>query len=232
MSWNPADLFLLAEICGINLILSGDNALVVGMSLRKLPAHQRKTVSALGITAAVLVQYAATLTVASLLQLYAVSCIGGILLVWIAINLLRDNGSSANWLDGSSTILLSTLTVMVEYLVMCPDNILAVAAVARTHAIVLALGLILSGGALIPGSLLVARLMKRYPLIVTAGAALLGWTAGTMISSGITSNAGRMAISFASAVIVMTSPWWLGSRSVMLQGPVGSMWQAKDRDSG
>jgi YjbE family integral membrane protein len=218
VSWNFADTARLIEIVGVNLILSGDNAVVVGLAIRKLPAAQRKTASIAGITGAVVVQTAATLTVASVLRLSVVSCIGGILLTWIAIRLLQDNGGSPGSLDGSGDVFHSIITVISAYLVMCLDNILAVAAVAREHPALLVFGLLLSCVLLIPGSLLIAELMKRYPLLVTAGAALLGWTAGTMIAPALAlfrhGLDGKMAQTLAPllmTIVIVTSPsWWPG----------------------
>lgn len=217
-----ADAWKLVEIVGVNLILSGDNAVMVGLALRKLPATQRKTASIAGIGGAVLVQIMATLTIASLLRLPVVSCVGGILLTWVAIRLLRnDSGREASFGEAGRSAWHSIVTVIAAYLVMCIDNILAIAALAQAHPALLVFGLLLSCALLIPGSVLVAELMRRYPLLVTAGGALLGWTAGTMITSAVAlfrdGPHGIMAQMLVPALVttlVVTSPrWWFGWQS-------------------
>ncbi len=207
----------LFEIAGLNLLLSGDNVIVVGMAIRNLPPARGRISSAAGISGAVLVQTAATLMVASLLELPAVSLAGGILLIWIAIRLAREDGHrwqpAADHQAGS--LLGSIMTVIGAYLLVSLDNILAVAAVGREHPALLALGLALSGALLIPASLVIANLMGRYPVTLSIGAGVVGWTAGSMIAALLPPLGqilqGRILQLFIPAVttvVVVTSPWW------------------------
>lgn len=219
MNWDLVDAGLLLEIVGINLVLSGDNAVVVGLVVRELPDTQRKTTSIAGITGAVILQTAATLTVAWALRLPEVSFVGGILVAGIAIRLMRGSGGSAPSLSGSN-MYYPIVRVIIAYLAMCPDNILAVAAVAKGHPVLLVIGLPLSCIPLIPGSLLIAKLMKQYSLLVIGGAATLGWTAGTMIAdalkvlaSGFDSETLQILLRVAMTIAVVTSPWWWPGRS-------------------
>lgn len=220
MSWDFANVARLIEIITVNLILSGDNAVVVALALHKLPAAQRKVASIAGLAGAVLVQIAATLTVASLLRLAAVSCVGGCLLTWIAIRLLHDDGGEVSPGQDSPGLSHSIAAVIIAYLVMSLDNILAVAAVAQAHHTLLVFGLLLSCSLLVPGSLIIAEVMKRYPLVVTAGAALLGWTAGTMITPALMLLGGvnesktvQILTPYLIAILVVTSTWWWPARN-------------------
>lgn len=218
MNWAVADAARLLEIAGVNVVLSGDNAVVVAMAIRNLPTTQRRIASAAGISGALLLQTAATLTVASLLGHPAVSLSGGFFLAWIAIRLLHQSGNTGQpAVDEPPYRRLhhSILTVLFAYLVMCPDNILAIAAIGRGHPDLMVLGLLLSAGLLVPASLLIADLMKRYPLTLTVGAGLLGWTAGSMIAviplrlnDLLRVPFNQIFIPAAMTVAVVTSPWW------------------------
>ncbi len=216
MGWNFADAARLLEIVGTNLILSGDNVIAVGLVIRKLPAPRRRTASIAGIAGAAMIQIVATLTVAWVLRLPVVSCIGGVLLTWIAIHLLQNDISNSSVVHVSGKDMRrSILTVMAASLVMCLDNVLAVAAVAGDHLVLLIYGLLLSCALSIPCSLLIAGLLKRHPLLVTAGAAVLGWTAGIMIVPALAifgnvfaETAARILVPPLITSVVITSPWW------------------------
>jgi YjbE family integral membrane protein len=220
VSWKFLDAAHLIEIIGVNLVLSGDNAIVVGMAIRRLPAVQRKTALIVGIAGAMAVQIAATLTVAWVFQRPVVSCIGGILLMWIAIGLLQNDGGTTDAVGvHNGSVRHSIVMVATAYLVMCLDNIVAVAAMARGHLALLVFGLLLSCVLLLPGGLLIAEMMKRYPSLVMAGAGVLGWTAGLMIVQALMAFFGyafdgelvQKLIPLLMAVVVVTSPlWWPG----------------------
>jgi YjbE family integral membrane protein len=213
-----ADAARLFEIIGANILLSGDNAVVVGMAIRSLPAAQGRVASAAGISAAVLVQIVVTLTVARLLALPAVSLPAALLLCAIAIRLLRNNGGLAQpalWGHSEQGLLGSIATVTVVYFIMCPDNILAIAAVGRGHPWLLTAGLLLSTALIIPASLVIANLMRRYPITLTAGAAILGWIGGSLLAGALPWLAHlpigplQFMIPAVTVVIVITSPvWW------------------------
>ena len=222
MNSTVAEAARLFEVMGANILLSGDNAVVVGMAIRDLPTALGKIASAAGISVAVLIQIAATLTVARLLVLPTVSLAGGFLLCAIAVRLLRDNGQ----LSGPAVLgvangglFRSITTVAIGYFVMCPDNILAIAAVAGGHPWLLSGGLLLSTALIIPASVVIARLMRRYPMTLTAGAGILGWVAGSMLADpalrfGLLPNGPvtQLTLPIVTAVIVVTSPLWLRPR--------------------
>ena len=219
MIWAITDAARLLEVAGVNLILSGDNAIVVAMAIRQLPEAERKIASIAGISGALMVQAIVTLTLASLLEFPAISVAGGILLGFIAIRLLRENseGGLNQVLAERSTRGLhhSILLVVGAYLVMCLDNILAIAAVGHGHPAILVFGILLSGALMVPASLLIANLMKKYPITLKVGAGLLGWTAGSMIavivppfSKRFDGQIAQIFIPAMMTVVVVTSSWW------------------------
>jgi len=217
-----ADAARLLEIVGMNVMLSGDNAVAVGMTVRNLRGAQRRLAAAAGIVVAVLLQTAATLTLAALLRLPVVSLAGGLLLCIIAVRLLQDNGNGAqiplahHFAQGP---VASMVKVVGLYLVMSPDNILAIAAVGRGHPWLLTGGLLLSSTVIIPASLLIANLMKRYPFILTVGAGVVGWVAGSMLAGPLHLDhilAGELTRFFIPALItaaVLASPLWYRFRN-------------------
>jgi len=219
VSTAAADAARLLEIIGVNILLSCDNAVVVAMTIRHLSAAQRSIVSTAGIAGAVLLQIAATLTVARLLAMPPVTLAGGVLLCVIAIRLLRQNGNASEPAipDGSYRSLPASIAaVAAGYFMMSLDNILGVAAVGRGHPWLLTAGVLLSSAVLIPASLLVTRLMQRYRLTLTIGAGIVGWVAGSMLAAVVLPlihpqgmRAAELFLPIATTAIVLTSPLWL-----------------------
>ena len=174
----------LFKIVWINIILSGDNAVVIALAARGLPPEQQKKAVLFGSGAAVVLRIVLTVVAAKLMQLPFVEVIGGLLLLWIGVGLLKgedeeeDSGSVARqgMMDAVRTILLADL-------VMSLDNVIAVAAAAGGDMLLLILGLAISIPLVIFGSTLMIKLMERFPVIVTLGAALIGWVAGETITS-------------------------------------------------
>ena len=174
----------LFKIVWINIILSGDNAVVIALAARGLPAEQQKRAVMLGSGAAVVLRIALTVVAAKLMQLPFVEVIGGLMLLWIGVGLFQGedeepgSGKAARqgMLDAVRTILLADL-------VMSLDNVIAVAAAAGGNLLLLILGLAISIPLVIFGSTLMIKLMERFPVIVTLGAALIGWVAGETIAS-------------------------------------------------
>ena len=179
--------FGLATIVWVNVILSGDNAVVIALAARSLPERQRKLAIIWGAGAAVVLRIVLTVVAAKLLDLPYLKLLGGALLLWIAIQLLIPEEESGDAGTQSNSHLLGAIkTILIADLVMSVDNILAVAAAARGSVLLLLIGLALSVPLVIFGAAMLVGLMQRFPLIITLGAALLGWTAGEM---GITDPA-------------------------------------------
>lgn len=219
MNSTLVDAVRLLEIMGVNILLSGDNSVAVGMAIRYLPRRQQRIASAAGIAAATLLQIGATLTLAGMLTLPAVSFFVGLVLCAIAIRLTRNNGGAPQTAPAAARgqgLWGSAITVAGAYFVMCLDNIVGIAAVGRGHPVLLVLGLLLSIVVIIPASLVIAKLMRSYPLILTAGAGILGWVAGSMIAAAMSrlghvsiSPAWKFVVPAAITLMVITSPLWL-----------------------
>ena len=171
----------LLKIIWINIILSGDNAVVIALAARSLPPEQQRKAVFLGSSAAVVLRIALTVVAAQLLALPYLQIIGGLLLLWIGVQLLSEDegGDGEERHHGSMTA--AVRTILIADLVMSLDNVIGVAAAAKGNMVLLVLGLAISIPLVIFGSTLMIRLMERYPVIVVLGAALIGWVAGETI---------------------------------------------------
>jgi YjbE family integral membrane protein len=172
----------LLEIVWINILLSGDNAVVIALACRSLPEGQRKLGIILGSGAAVFLRVVFTVLVVELLGLRFVKIAGGVLLLWIGVRLAgaeepRKAIAPANTLSSAIRI------VAVADAVMSLDNMMAVAAAAKGSKLLIFIGLALSIPLLVFGSTLVLALFNRFPVLVWAGAVLLGWIAGDLIGT-------------------------------------------------
>ncbi len=170
----------LGQIILINIVLSGDNAVVIALAARSLPPPQQKQAILWGSGAAVGMRIVLTVVAVELLRLPYLKLVGGVLLLWIAVQLLlpEEEGEAHG---GKSVGFWSALkTILIADLVMSLDNVIAVAAAAKGSLVLLVLGLAISIPLVIFGSTLLLKLMERFPIIITIGAALLGWVAGEM----------------------------------------------------
>jgi YjbE family integral membrane protein len=172
----------LFKIIWINIILSGDNAVVIALAARSLPAEQQRKAIMFGSGAAVVLRIVLTVVAARLLELSFLQVIGGVLLLWIGYQLLSgdDEGDEAHH-KGTGTMMAAIRTILIADLVMSLDNVIAVAATAQGNMVLLILGLAISIPLVVLGSSLMIRLMQRFPVIVTLGAALIGWVGGETI---------------------------------------------------
>ena len=184
---NAAFLIALLKIIWVNLLLSGDNAVVIALASRNLPANQQGKAIIFGSGAAIVLRVVLTLFAVQLLQLPWLKLVGAALLLWIGIQLLADGDDDAD-VRASSSIWVAVRTILVADLVMSLDNVIAVAAAANgapenARMSLLVIGLGLSIPLIIFGSTLLLRLMQRFPAIITMGAALLGFVAGEMATT-------------------------------------------------
>lgn len=175
----------LAKIVGINIILSGDNAVVIALAARSLPPHQQKQAVLLGSGAAVVLRILLTVVAATLLALPYLQIVGGLLLLWIGVQLLGEEDEGGGEHKPYGTLLSAVRTILIADLVMSLDNVIAVAAAAHGSMTLLILGLAISIPLVIFGSTLLITLMDRFPAIVVLGAALIGWVGGESIISDI-----------------------------------------------
>ncbi|WP_442599622.1 TerC family protein [Neobacillus sp. D3-1R] len=171
----------LFEIILINIVLSGDNAVVIALACRNLDEKYQKKAVFLGSFGAIALRVILTFVAVYLLQIPYLNLIGGILLLWIAIKLLK--GEEEEDVEGSSNLIGAIKTIIIADLVMSLDNVVAVAGAANGNMLLILIGLAISIPLIIWGSQLLMVIMEKFPIIVILGAALLGYTAGEMILS-------------------------------------------------
>jgi YjbE family integral membrane protein len=168
------------SIVVIDLVLSGDNAVVIGMASRRLPPEQRRKAIIFGAAGAIGLRVTFTAMIALLLGIPLLQAVGGIVLVWIAFKLLRQEHEEANVREGAN-LFEAVRTIIIADVIMSLDNILAVGGAAHGSVPLLLFGLALSMPIIMFGSNLVATLMNRLPWLVYLGSAILAYTAGEMI---------------------------------------------------
>ena len=224
----------LGAIIWVNIILSGDNAVVIALAARSLPAHQQRRAVIWGAAAAVVLRIVLTIVAVELLKLAYLKLLGGVLLLWIAVKLLVPEDDGGDGVKSSSNLLAAIKTILIADLVMSLDNVIAVAAVAKGSIVLLVLGLLISIPLVVFGATMLMKLMETYPVIITVGAALIGYVAGEMLVTDpvvvewfranahwmidfeIFSVFGRKfelsVAGLAGAVLVVAVGKWLGSR--------------------
>ena len=171
----------LLTIIWVNIILSGDNAVVIALAARSLPKHQQGKAIFWGAGAAVVLRIVLTIVAVEALKLPFLKIIGGLLLFWIATKLLASGDDGGADVESSHNLIQAIKTILVADLVMSLDNIIAVAAAAKGSMLLLILGLAVSIPFVVFGATILMKLMERFPVIITIGAALLGWVAGEML---------------------------------------------------
>jgi YjbE family integral membrane protein len=175
----------LLSIIVANILLSGDNAVVIALASRNLPPHQQKLAIFWGSAAAIVLRIVLTITAVALLTLPYLKIVGAILLLYIGVQLLADSDGEED-MKAESSIWAAIRTILIADLVMSLDNVLAVAAAAQkgpeeTRLLLLIVGLGLSIPLIIFGSAMLLKVMERFPIIITLGAGLLGLLAGGML---------------------------------------------------
>jgi len=174
----------LLKIIGVNIILSGDNAVVIALAARSLPPAQQKKAVFWGAGAAIVLRILLTLFAVALLTLPWLKLVGSLLLFWIGVKLLIPEDGDDN-IQASEHLITAIKTILIADLVMSLDNVIAVAAAAGGSVVLLILGLAISIPLVIFGATLLIKLMDRYPVIITAGAGLIGWVAGEMLVADV-----------------------------------------------
>jgi YjbE family integral membrane protein len=170
------------EIIVINILLSGDNAVVIALACRNLPPHQRRWGVFWGAVGAIVLRIILTFFAVSLLQLSYLKLIGGVLLLWIGIKLIAEEDSEEGHDVKASDKMFSAIrTVVIADLVMSIDNVLGVAAAAHGSLLLLIFGLALSVPLVIGGAQIIMRLIERFPILIVAGGGLLGFVAGELM---------------------------------------------------
>lgn len=175
----------LLQIVWIDLLLSGDNAVVIALACRGLPEKQRKVGILLGAGAAVGLRILFALVITYLLAVPFLKVVGGLLLFWIATKLIvgEEGGEGASGIAETDSLWRAVRTIAIADAVMSLDNVIAIAAAAHGNVWLFVFGLALTIPLIVYGSTLILRIIERFPIFVWAGAALLGWIAGEMILS-------------------------------------------------
>ena len=175
----------LGQIVVIDILLGGDNAVVIALACRKLPPAQRARGIFWGTAGAIVLRVVLILFAMTLLNLPFLKLVGALLLVWIGVKLLAPDDDDHASVQGSDKLLAAIKTIIVADLVMSVDNVIAIAGAAQNagehSTLLVVLGLLISIPIIVAGSQLVIKLMARFPAVITGGGMLLGWIAGGML---------------------------------------------------
>jgi YjbE family integral membrane protein len=210
------------EIIAINILLSGDNAVVIALACRNLSQRQRRAGIFWGVFGAIVLRIALTFFAMGLLVYPWLRLVGAALLVWIGVKLIAQDDGGEHKVKASDRLLTAVGTIVVADLVMSLDNVVAVAAAAKGSLILLVLGLVISIPIVIIGSQIIMRLIERFPVLVLAGGGLLGYIAGEMavedpvLRPWISANAAGLAsltppVLF--GLVVITGAWLIRRRT-------------------
>lgn len=172
----------LLAIIVIDLVLAGDNAIVIGMAARNLPEHQQKKAIIWGTVGAIIIRAIATLAVVWLLKIPGLLLVGGLILIWISLKLLvQEDGHET--MKASGSLGAAIWTIIVADTVMGLDNVIAVAGAAHGDFLLVVIGLVISVPIMVWGSTLILKIMERYPVVIYIGAGVLAYTAASMVTS-------------------------------------------------
>ncbi|MFG1427177.1 TerC family protein [Roseixanthobacter glucoisosaccharinicivorans] len=217
---SPVLWLALLQIIWINILLSGDNAVVIAMACRSLPEKTRRWGIVLGAGVAVALRIVFTGLVATLLALPWLKVVGSLALMYIAVDLALPNEENDEAVAASDNLWKAVGTVAIADIVMSLDNVVAVAAVANGNWALLIFGLAISIPLIVAGSSIVMAVLDRFPILIWAGAALLGWVAGEMLLSDVAitdrigghdvSEAWHLPAAAAGAVLVVAIAWIIG----------------------
>lgn len=209
------------QIILVNIVLSGDNAVVIALAARSLPPKQQTQAVFWGAGAAVVMRIILTVVAVELLRWPWLKLIGALLLLWIAVKLLLPEDGNDNDVESSDNLWAAIKTILIADLVMSLDNVIAVAAAAKGSLVLLVLGLAISIPLVIFGATMLMKVMDRFPIIITIGAGLLGWVAGDMaatdpvVKDWVDANAAWLhwGAPAAGAVLVVAAGRWLAARA-------------------
>lgn len=173
----------LAQIILVNIILSGDNALVIALACRNLDKRHQKPAILIGSAGAIVLRIIFVLIIDQVLKIGYLKLVGGLLLLWIGIKLVQGEEEGGDGVKAAGSLWGAVRTIIIADAVMSLDNAIAIAAAAHGDTVLIVLGLIISIPLIIFGATLIMLLLNRFPIIVIAGGALLGWIAGEVIAT-------------------------------------------------
>ena len=209
------------QIIAIDIMLGGDNAVVIALACRKLPPEQRNKGIFWGVVGAIGLRVVMIFFALQLLAIPYLKMVGALLLLWIGIKLLLpEHDEGHNRIDGGTTLLTAIKTIVVADAVMSLDNVIAVAGASHGSMVLVSFGILVSIPIVVWGSKLVLTLMDRFPVVITLGAALLGWIAGGMLLTDQAMPAeiiqnfpyASYVVGGIGALLVVVVGKWLGSR--------------------
>jgi YjbE family integral membrane protein len=186
-SWlTPQTLTAVWQIIVVDILLSGDNAVVIALACRNLPAKYKRTAVLGGTAGAVILRLIFCFLVSSVLRVPALKLSGGLLLLWIGVKLmLPEHGDEDGEVQGTASFWGAIRTIILADIVMSFDNVVAIVAAAEGSISLIAFGLALSIPIIVFGSQLVLKVLTRFPLLVAAGAGLLGWLGGDIVTHDV-----------------------------------------------
>jgi YjbE family integral membrane protein len=184
--FNGHFLAALLQVMLINIVLSGDNAVVIALAARNLAPRHRKLAILWGSLGAIVLRVVLTIIVVQLLAIPFLQFVGALLLIWIAVKLLIEGDNPNEAHHAHDNLFGAVKTILIADVVMSLDNTLAIAGVAKGDMTLLIIGLVMSIPLIVLGSTLIMKIMDRYPVVVYIGAGLIAWTAGEMIDSDAT----------------------------------------------
>ena len=179
----PAFWVGLGEIIVVNILLSGDNALVIALASRNLPKNQQKTAILAGSAGAIVLRIVFVLILGWLLQIPYLKLIGGLLLLWIGVKLVQGEEEHGDGVASSSSLWVAVRTIIIADAVMSLDNAIAIAAAAKGDTVLIVLGLLISIPLIIFGATLIMAVIARLPVLIVMGGGLLGFIAGDVIET-------------------------------------------------
>lgn len=214
----PDDLIAFISIIAIDILLGGDNAVVIALASRNLPESKRNKAILLGTGLAVILRAGLTILVVYLLQIPLLHILGGFLLIFIAYTLLVDKPDSPH-IHGSTSTVRAVQTIVFADLIMGLDNVLAVAGAARGEIYLVVIGLLVSVPIIIWGSKLILRVMNRFPAFIYVGSGILVFTAARMITNApqfkpFFSENPRLALAaWVMAIFVILTSGWMTNQT-------------------
>lgn len=173
----------LTQIILVNIVLSGDNALVIALACRNLEKRHQKPAILAGSAGAIVLRIIFVLIVDQLLQISFLKLAGGLLLLWIGIKLVQGEEEHGDGVKGAGSLWGAIRTIIIADAVMSLDNAIAIAAAAKGDTTLIILGLLISIPLIVFGATLIMALLQRFPIIVVAGGGLLGWIAGEVLAT-------------------------------------------------
>ncbi len=210
------------QIIAIDIVLGGDNAVVIALACRQLPEEQRNRVIFWGVFGAIAIRVVLIFFALSLLAMPYLKIVGAVLLLWIGVKLLQpEPQGSAHEIVASTSLMGAIKTIIIADAVMSLDNVIAIAGAAKDSMGLVIFGLVVSVPIIVWGSKLVLRLMERFPMTIVIGAGLLGWIAGDMAvtdvitSEWVNDNASylRWVMPVCMAILVVAIGKWLAVRA-------------------